>query len=82
MGIDTFQSIRSLRQAGSALRGRRKARGLTQRDLAYRAGMPQSSVSDIETGVVSAGIDTYLRLLEAMGAELRIHDRETGDGVF
>ncbi|MCB2141029.1 HTH-type transcriptional regulator/antitoxin HipB [Gemmobacter caeni] len=75
------QSIRSLRQAASALRARRRARGMTQKQLAQVTGTAQSTVSDIETGVVSVSLDVYLRLLEALGAELtvtgRIPDQDT-----
>ena len=74
------QSIRSLRQAASALRARRRARGMTQKQLAQATGTAQSTISDIETGVVSVSLDVYLRLLEALGAELtvtgRIPDRD------
>ena len=56
-------SIRSLRQAGAALRARRKACNLTQNQLAKATG-------DIETGVVSVSLDVYLRLLEPLGGEL------------
>lgn len=69
------QSIRSLRQAGSALRARRRARGMTQKQLAQATGTAQSTVSDIETGVVSVSLDVYLRLLEALGAELTVTGR-------
>ena len=69
------QSIRSLRQAASALRARRRARGMTQKQLAQATGTAQSTVSDIETGVVSVSLDVYLRLLEALGAELTVTGR-------
>lgn len=75
------QSIRSLRQAAAALRARRRAQGMTQKQLAQATGTAQSTVSDIETGVVSVSLDVYLRLLEALGAELtvtgRMPDRDT-----
>ena len=75
------QSIRSLRQAAAALRARRRARGMTQKQLAQVTGTAQSTVSDIETGVVSVSLDVYLRLLVALGAELavtkRIPDQDT-----
>ena len=73
-------SIRSLRQAASALRARRRARGLTQKQLAETTGTAQSTISDIETGVVSVSLDVYLRLLEAHGAELTVTDRLTEQG--
>jgi transcriptional regulator with XRE-family HTH domain len=44
-------------------------------------GTAQSTISDIENGVVSVSLDVYLRLLEALGAELsatdRLADRDT-----
>lgn len=72
------QSIRSLRQAAAALRARRRALGITQTQLAAITGTAQSTISDIETGVVSVSLDVYLRLLEALGADLTVTDRKTG----
>jgi len=71
------QPIRSLRQAATALRAVRRARGMTQRQLAEVTGTAQSTISDIETGVVSVSLDVYLRLLEALGADLAVTDRKT-----
>lgn len=68
-------TVRSLRQAASVLRARRRARGITQKQLAETTGTAQSTISDIETGVVSVSLDVYLRLLEALGAELTVTDR-------
>ena len=68
-------SIRSLRQAAAALRARRRTQGMTQKQLAETTGTAQSTISDIETGVVSVSLDVYLRLLEALGAELTVTGR-------
>lgn len=51
---------------------------MTQKQLAEASGTAQSTISDIETGVVSVSLDVYLRLLEALGAELAVADRQTG----
>jgi HTH-type transcriptional regulator/antitoxin HipB len=67
--------IRSLRQAGAALRARRTARKISQKQLGQMTGTAQSTISDIENGVVSVSLDVYLRLLEALGAELSATDR-------
>ncbi|TKD18396.1 helix-turn-helix transcriptional regulator [Rhodobacter capsulatus] len=67
--------IRSLRQAGFALRARRRACKMTQKDLAAATGTAQSTISDIETGGVSVSLDVYLRLLEALGSDLSVSDR-------
>lgn len=77
MAISMTPPIRSLRQAGSALRARRKAMGLTQSQLATQSGTAQSTISDIETGAVSVTLDVYLRLVEALAGELRLTDRSS-----
>jgi len=73
--------IRSLRQAGTVLRARRAAQKISQKQLGEMTGTAQSTISDIENGVVSVSLDVYLRLLEALGAELsaadRLADRDT-----
>lgn len=58
-----MDAARVLRQA------RRRAR-LTQRELAERAGAPQSQVARIESGAVVPRVDTLDRLLEACGEGL------------
>jgi HTH-type transcriptional regulator/antitoxin HipB len=75
MKQSTTHRIRSLRQAGAALRASRKAQNMTQKQLGETTGTAQSTVSDIETGVVSVSLDIYLRLLEALNADLRVGDR-------
>ena len=75
--MDTLPAypIRSLRQAGTVLRARRAARKISQKQLGEMTGTAQSTISDIENGVVSVSLDVYLRLLEALGAELSATDR-------
>jgi HTH-type transcriptional regulator / antitoxin HipB len=75
--MDTLPAypIRSLRQAGTVLRARRAARKISQKQLGEITGTAQSTISDIENGVVSVSLDVYLRLLEALGAELSATDR-------
>ena len=68
-------SIRSLRQAGAVLRARRVAQKISQKQLGEMTGTAQSTISDIENGVVSVSLDVYLRLLEALGTELSAADR-------
>jgi transcriptional regulator with XRE-family HTH domain len=50
---------------------------MTQKQLADLTGTAQSTISDIETGVVSVSLDVYLRLLEALGSDLTVTDRNT-----
>jgi HTH-type transcriptional regulator / antitoxin HipB len=75
MNSSPTNPIRSLRQAGAVLRARRAARKISQRQLGEMTGTAQSTISDIENGVVSVSLDVYLRLLEALGAELSATDR-------
>lgn len=53
------------------LRRARQAAGLTQRELAERAGTAQSVVARIETGATDPTTGTLARLLRAAGSELR-----------
>lgn len=52
------------------LRQARRRKGLTQRELAERAGVPQSRIAKIESGAVVPRVDTLDRLLEACGEGL------------
>jgi transcriptional regulator with XRE-family HTH domain len=60
-------------------RARRRA-GLTQRSLAERAGVPQSTVGRIESGALHPRTDTFMRLIHASGHELELGPR-LGEGV-
>ncbi len=62
------------------LRNARRRSGLTQRALAARAGVPQSTVGRIEAGALTPRTDTLARLLRASGHELELATR-LGDGV-
>lgn len=71
------QIARTPQDIGHLLRAARKARGLTQGDLADRAGVWQRTVSTVETGASSAKLDTLCELLAALDLELRIVPRST-----
>ncbi len=58
------------KDAASLLREARRRAGLTQRDLARRAGTAQSVVARIEQGQTDPGSVTLARLLAAAGFEL------------
>lgn len=59
-------------EIGAFLRERRIANGLTQAQLARRAGTSQAFVSQVENGEKSPTFDTATRLLRVMGEELRL----------
>jgi transcriptional regulator with XRE-family HTH domain len=62
------------------VRAARRRSGLTQRQLAAAAGVPQATVGRIETGSVSPRAETLIRLLGAAGHELSV-ERRIGEGI-
>ena len=69
------QIARTTKDLGQTLRAARKAKGLTQAELASHAGVWQRTVSNIETGASGANVDTIFDLLAALDLELRIVPR-------
>jgi transcriptional regulator with XRE-family HTH domain len=57
-------------EAAALLRYARRRASLTQRDLAERAGVPQSTVARIESSAVDPSVSLLSRLLRACGASL------------
>ncbi len=66
--------------AGRMLRYARRRAGLTQRQLAEKAGIPQETIARIERGRVDPRVKTLDRLLEACGWGLELEPR-LGIGV-
>jgi len=66
--------------AAHLLRSARRTVGLTQRQLAERAGVPQATVGRIEAGTITPRTDTLERLLRVAGQELAVTVRP-GAGV-
>ncbi|MDP9250210.1 MAG: helix-turn-helix domain-containing protein [Chloroflexota bacterium] len=67
-------------QAAPMLRDARRLAGLTQRQLADRAGVAQATVGRIESGQITPRVDTLENLLRAAGQELTPRPRP-GTGV-
>jgi transcriptional regulator with XRE-family HTH domain len=68
--------------AGALLQVAREEAGLSQRELAQRAGVTQSDIARIESGTREPSIPTIQRILAGAGLELRFrlapledHDR-------
>jgi len=59
-------------ETGSLLREARTRAGLSQSDLARRAGVPQSVVSEYEAGKRQPSVPTLARLVGATGHELTL----------
>jgi len=67
-------------QIAGQVADRRKARGLSQADLAALVGTTQSAIARLEGGGRPPRIDTLLRIANALDADLQVelHDREAG----
>jgi transcriptional regulator with XRE-family HTH domain len=57
---------------GSLVARLRRRYGLSQRELAVRAGTSQAWISRVERGDVSPSVDSLERLLHAMGEQLTL----------
>lgn len=67
--------ITSVTDIGAAIRARRKALKLTQRQLAALAGLSLEFVNGIENGKPTAEIGKTLELLTALGIDLEARVR-------
>jgi predicted transcriptional regulator len=65
---------------GKAVRQARRRVGLSQRELAERTGLPQSTVARIESGLVDPRTSTVVKLLAACGEQLEALPR-IGEGI-
>lgn len=62
-------------ESTAVLRQLRHRKGWSQRELAEKAGVPQSTVGRIETGALSPRLDTLERLAFALDAEVVIQPK-------
>ena len=67
-------------KAARALRSARKRAGLSQRQLAEKSGVPQSTIGRIEAGSVDPRVRTLSRLIRACGFDLEVEPL-LGEGV-
>lgn len=61
---------------GSAIREFRAQRGLSQEELAARAGIHRSYLSDLEQGKVTEQVERLVRVLDTLGVEIRLEARD------
>jgi len=64
--------IKSIRNLAAAVLGRRRDLGLTQAELALRAGVSRKWVYEFEAGKPSAELRLILRVLDALGLTLEL----------
>jgi y4mF family transcriptional regulator len=68
--------IASLHDLAAAIRGRRKELGLSQAQLATRAHVSRAWVNEFESGKPAAELRLVLAVVDALGLELQLGDRE------
>jgi len=71
------QLITTPLQLGEVLRGRRKARGMSQVELAAKLTISQSRLSTLESDPATLTLDRLLVLAGLLGLELVIEDKTT-----
>ena len=67
--------LRSSNQFGEAIRIFRKRRGLTQQQVAEKAGCSLMYVSNLERGKASAELGKALKILDVLDVEVSFSDR-------
>ena len=72
---------RSPQEVGHAIREARKAKKLTQKDLAIRSGVWQETISKIENGLSGTKLETIFDILSALELEVTIDDRSKGSSA-
>ncbi len=69
------QLITTATQVGEILRGRRKARGVAQQELATKLGISQSRLSTLEAQPGDMNLERLLLLAKLLGLELVLQDK-------
>lgn len=67
-----MEEIEEVASIVSSIIRRRQELGISQRDLAERCGIPQSSVARIETLKTTPKLDTLIKLMQALNLKLHI----------
>lgn len=74
-----MNAIRNTKQIGDALRAARKHLGLTQPELALAAGVGVRFIVDLEAGKPTVRLENVLRVIDALGGELRLAGLSSAD---
>jgi DNA-binding XRE family transcriptional regulator len=75
-GKNAYKVFSSAMAIGSVLATARRARVMTQRELAELSGVQQADISRIERGLLNPNTITFLRLIEAMDFQISILPNE------
>jgi len=72
MRKEQISSVTSLLILGAMIRDSRKEADLNQTELAEMTGLHLKTISSLERGVTNLGIENLIRILSALGLELKI----------
>jgi HTH-type transcriptional regulator / antitoxin HipB len=73
--------VRSIRDLAAVVRGRRRDLGLSQAELAARAGVSRKWIYQFEAGKPTAELGLILRVLDALGLVLDVtYDEQAAAG--
>ncbi|MEX2454463.1 MAG: helix-turn-helix transcriptional regulator [Rhodospirillaceae bacterium] len=65
----------TIEELAASLRSAREAKGLSQRALSARSGVPQGHISKIENGTVDLRLSSLVQLARALDLELALVPR-------
>lgn len=68
--------VRTEQQIALLIKSFRKAKGLTQGDLAHALGVTQQTASALERNPATASVSRFMRTLSALGVELVLRERD------
>jgi HTH-type transcriptional regulator / antitoxin HipB len=68
-------TARSARDLGAFVRRARRARGLTQAQLADELGISRQYLSELENGVENLYVTRLFEVLDELGASMQLQDR-------
>lgn len=73
---ETWDRMRPLRELTNMLINTRIARGMTQTELAEKAGLKQSALSRLENGRIPPNITTVLAVVKALGMRITLEEND------
>jgi HTH-type transcriptional regulator/antitoxin HipB len=76
-----YQMIQENIDITQAIKAAREARGLSQRALGARIGVPQSHISKIESGSVDIQLSSLIQLARALDLEVQLVPRKSLSAV-
>jgi ribosome-binding protein aMBF1 (putative translation factor) len=71
-GKKDIDEIEELAEIVGAMIDKRNDLGISQRELADKCGIPQSSVARIETFKTTPNLDTLIKLFDVLGLKLNV----------